>query len=279
MPPRIIAAAVSGRYPFSPKGVNILVNVIYKKYGLKINAIWFCEDISIYQCPSKASILFFHGANKPSSGYDISFVQNTLLSDLEEPAESILMRINSKVRNQIHKAFREDIGVEVFQGDDFIKDRAIITSFKKDYIEFTKIKKIKNTYNEAAVEQYIKNGNLLLTKAFHGGQVLAQHTFVVDGSTARGLYSVSKFRSAGVDPNVIGRANKYLHWRDIQYLQEQHYKTLDWGGIKSASEPTGVDEFKLRFGGTEHSYYNVLVGNTPIGKIALSLLKLSKRFG
>ena len=41
-----------------------MINIIYKKLGLKINAIWFCDDTSEVLYNNKSDIVFFHGIKK-----------------------------------------------------------------------------------------------------------------------------------------------------------------------------------------------------------------------
>lgn len=47
----------------------------------------------------------------------------------------------------------------------------------------------------------------------------------------------------------------------------------DWGGISSLTEPNGIDVFKMKFGGDLTTYYNVITGQTPLGKLAMLVLK------
>ena len=51
----------------------------------------------------------------------------------------------------------------------------------------------------------------------------------------------------------------------------------DWGGISDFDNPNGIDEFKLKFGGEKITYYNIFAGNTLLGKLAVTAMKLMKR--
>ena len=124
------------------------------------------------------------------------------------------------------------------------------------------------------MERYVENDHVVLTKAFQGDEDYAQHIYVCDEKNARLLYSVSNFRTEGLDRNLIGRANKYLHWNDIQYLRNLDYQILDWGGISSMTNPNGVDKFKKEFGGSEAQYSNTIIGKSFIGKLAVLARKI-----
>lgn len=254
-----------------------MISVLYKKYGLSINAIWFCRDFKKILNQNNADLIFLHGVRNNSFMNSIVRSQCTLITDLNVTSENIFQLISKKCRYEINRAKKENVQCVVFKADDLIKKTEILTVFKLEYDDFTKLKGIKNAYNECAMKQYIENGNLLLTKAFQNDENYAQHVYVCDGENARLLYSVSNFRTEGMDRNLIGRANKYLHWCDIQYLQNRKFQTLDWGGVSSIFDPNGVDKFKMEFGGYPDSYYNVIVGKSLIGRLVVLILQNKTR--
>jgi hypothetical protein len=70
-------------------------------------------------------------------------------------------------------------------------------------------------------------------------------------------------------------ANKYLHLRDMEYLQDLCVTVYDWGGISSSSEPNGIDKFKMSFGGHPVRYYNITWGHSVKQKL---FNKIENRF-
>jgi lipid II:glycine glycyltransferase (peptidoglycan interpeptide bridge formation enzyme) len=54
----------------------------------------------------------------------------------------------------------------------------------------------------------------------------------------------------------IGLANRYLHYKDIEYFKEKKYKIYDFGGIsKNKNEDElNIAKFKQGFGGRELFY-------------------------
>ena len=64
---------------------------------------------------------------------------------------------------------------------------------------------------------------------------------------------------------------------DMKYFKEKGLVRYDWGGISDFENPNGIDEFKLKFGGDKITYYNVFTGNSLLGKLAVTAMKLLKR--
>lgn len=253
-----------------------MINVTYKKYGLMINAIWFCGDVNEIEKQNKADFIFLHGIRNNVMANSFVSSQYTLITDLKESKENIFKRIDKNCRYEINRAEKEATECIVFKADDFKNDPAILDIFKGEYDNFTRLKGIQNTYNACAMEQYIENNNVILTKAFKNNVNYAQHIYLCDKENARLLHSVSNFRIKELDHNLVGRANKYLHWNDILYLQEHKFKTLDWGGVSSVISPNGVDKFKKEFKGHLDEYYNVIIGNSLLGRAAILIKKVKQ---
>lgn len=253
-----------------------MIKVVYKKKGLKINAVWFCNDIDKTVKTSEADLVFLHGVSVNNFKTAIISEQFSLITDLKAPSEHIFREFCESYRRQISKAQKEGVQCININSSELKNNMHLINLFKRQYNDFVKLKGIKNTYNEQSVEQYIKTGSIILTKAIKDDFICAQHIYVCDGKTARLLYSVSNFRTEGIDSNLVGRANKYLHWNDIQYLQNNKVQILDWGGISSIDNPNGIDFFKKGFGGIECSYYNVIIGKTIKGKLVVWLINLKR---
>lgn len=253
-----------------------MINVTYIKKGFKINSIWFGKDIDNAFTGSKADFIFIHGY--PRDNYKKALVdkQSSLITDLSMPLEEIFQKFNRTYKRQIKKAKNDQIEIRQYDSKE-LKDKSyLLDSFKKDYERFVKLKGIKNFYNEGAMTKYVEGDNITLTKAFKGEVIYAQHIFIHDHEITRLLYTVSNFRGDEIDKNRIGTFNKYLHWKDIEYFKDNNFKVLDWGGMNSKENTNGIDVFKRGFGGKEVDYYNVIIGKSLLGKLALLFLKLKR---
>ena len=252
-----------------------MINVTYVKRGLKINSIWFCKDIDEFVHRSKSDFIFFHGCMDGNYKKALVTKQSSLITDLTVPLVEIFQQCNKTYKRQINKAKKDQVEIKEYDSKELKDKPYLLDSFKRDYEKFIKLKGIKNFYNEGAVEKYVEGGNITLTKAFEGEVTYAQHVYVHDEKIARLLYTVSNFRGE-LDKNRVGSFNKYLHWKDIEYFKEKKFQTLDWGGLNRKENTNGIDIFKRGFGGKEVDYYNVILGKSLIGKVALLLLKMKR---
>jgi hypothetical protein len=250
-----------------------MIKIRYRKHGLKIDSVWFCDDARAVLEESGADIVFFQGIGDPALKNSLSVPQKTMLTDLTEPLDRLFGSFTSTCRNRIRKAEREGLRFRAFQADELKADPALLASFKEDYAEFVKLKGIPYAYNDSAMAEYLAGGSLLLTDASKDGVSYARHLMLSDGKRTRGLYSVARFRTGGLDARVAANVNRFLHWKDIEYLSRLGYETYDWGGIRDEKEPDGVDQFKLEFRGRVFEYVNVFAAGTVLGKAALLLLK------
>lgn len=253
-----------------------MIDVIYKKWGLKINSIWFSDDIDSIVKASKSDIIFIHGTSNHEYKNALITNQLSLYTDLTLSLDEIFKGFSKGYRNEINKSEKDDFQYAIYNSMDLKNNPYLLASFKKEYGNFTKLKGIKNTYNEAAMYKYIEEGKALITKVFKGEENLVQNIYVFDSEITRGLYTVSNFRLQNLDSHMVGRANRCINWWDIQYFKRQNLKLYDWGGINSKDKKNGVDLFKERFGGKEVSYYNVIIGKSFLGKLAVKLLKLKR---
>jgi hypothetical protein len=109
--------------------------------------------------------------------------------------------------------------------------------------------------------------HLAVTQMTNAAEVLVMHCYIMDKGIGRGTlwHSASQFRGAdGEDAqqrrNLIGRANRLLHFRDMTWLRDQGFKTYDFGGYAAnTTDPAlqHINEFKDSFGGelVEESNY------------------------
>jgi hypothetical protein len=116
---------------------------------------------------------------------------------------------------------------------------------------------------------------LTLSCASREGERLVWHAHVRAGITAHLMYSASCFRDKDNDyRSLVGRANRWLHWRDMLYFREAGVKSYDWGGMfadESAPERAGINHFKRTFGGLPVQSYECTVPVNARGRIWLAL--------
>lgn len=107
---------------------------------------------------------------------------------------------------------------------------------------------------------------------------LVFHVYFVDNNRASLMMSFSDFREKNEISKMIGKINRYLHWKDIIYFRRNGFICYDWGGINENDESfKNITSFKKGFGGSEIDVYEGFAASTIRGRIYLSLRKLLKK--
>lgn len=188
-----------------------------------------------------------------------SIKQESLFSDLYMSDSQLLSLMTKTIRNEINRAERENVEVEYYSNESDCFE--VLNAFSKMYREMYEQKGLKGI--ELPVKElsgYIKAKQLLISCAKIDGKPIVFHSYVYGDRNSRLLHSCSEFRTEdNATRNAIGRANKYLHWRDMLYLKNNAVMNYDWGGVSSLSNPNGIDQFKLSFGATPLVYFNFTI--------------------
>ena len=167
---------------------------------------------------------------------------NSCFTDLTKSMDEIMAGMKSNTRNEIRRAVKEGCNFEIVDGFD---------EFISLYNAFCKSKGLADFTSEARMRKF---GKILVTKAVHNGTTMAMHTNILDevGKVALLQFSCSPRLDENVDRKMIGWANRFLHYKDLEWLRENGYKTYDWSGVVvDPDDPRhSIGEFKLSFGGT-----------------------------
>lgn len=189
----------------------------------------------------------------------------TLHIDLTQNDDTIFSAFEKNTKYEINRAKNKD-GITV-------RDLVLPTekqSFYDYYAEFSKSKKLP-PLGEREIDLLIDSGMFRIRIASdENNETLVYHTYICTNGRVRLAHSVSMFR-ANADSarkNLIGRANRYLHWDDIELFKREGYHIYDFGGInpdKTNDETMAINRFKECFGGKPVSEYNSLVPCTLKG--------------
>lgn len=255
--------------------------ICYRKKMLRLAQIWFYDKIEEFpgkesgdaRDARRADIAFYHNIAEPQEGrFTICQTFHSQISDLTLPEEELFAKISKTERYQIRKNSREDVAVRIWNSEEILKDGQVIEDLAKMYEAMYASKGHPKTMNREQVRAYTQAGGLYITCVEKDGEPLVYHSYTVDRDNARLLHSVSDFRERE-DANLIAHSNKRLHWEDMKLFAGIGIKNYDWGGISSLTEPNGIDIFKMKFGGTLTTYYNVITGQTLLGRLAMLVLK------
>lgn len=201
----------------------------------------------------------------------------TLCIDLKKEEEQLKSELNKSTRYQINKAGRDGLAVRFIDNP----GREDIEAFKSFFNPYAKEKGIE-PFQDGRIEGMLARGMVAITYVYHkNGEMLAGHLYFADGDRARMFYSCSRrFMDNGIPKNEIGRANRYLHWRDILYFKKNNYKLYDFFGLSLDErniDQQNINQFKRSFGGEEVVEYRSFIPKSLKGNLLILLLKLKWR--
>jgi lipid II:glycine glycyltransferase (peptidoglycan interpeptide bridge formation enzyme) len=181
--------------------------------------------------------------------------------NLDVTSDELKQSFSKRVRAKINKATREGIEFNLYDLD---SEKNI-----KDYIEYCnehlRSKKLLYRLSEKYVTSFL--GNYVVTYASFNGEKMVMHGYFLDfeSKIVYAHESASQFRTLDetdnkINPNLISRANNFLHYQDMLYFQDLGMKIYDFGGYAINTEDASIlniNRFKDGFRGEqlEQSHY------------------------
>ncbi|MGH8539440.1 MAG: hypothetical protein ACRETW_02915, partial [Stenotrophobium sp.] len=217
----------------------------------------YCRDLFFYSDLPETSmgedVQFFIQASKCFPHAEPFF---TTVIDLQLDADVILKAIKKGFSYEIRRAADKDLISAGIIDKPTTQD---VEDFSSFYDLFAGSKGLAQA-NRPKLKELAKKAALVLSVASSGqdeGEWLSGHAYICDGQRARLLYSASNAALVTKgDRQLVGRANKYLHWHMILHFKRYSYLQYDFGGISKRAELRYIDEFKESFGGQELLEYN-----------------------
>jgi lipid II:glycine glycyltransferase (peptidoglycan interpeptide bridge formation enzyme) len=194
----------------------------------------------------------------------------SLLTDLSVREGAIMEQFGKDCRYKIRRAETKD-GLRM----EFLLDPAgKLDEFRTFFDAFAAQKSFYPADGQWLVAA-CKARQLALASASRDGEVLVWHAYLMSGKTAWLQYTSSRFRNRESDYRaLVGRANRWLHWKAMLRFKEMGMRHYDWGGLfedESAPERAGINNFKRDFGGQPSRSYECTVPVTLKGRIYLPL--------
>lgn len=234
--------------------------------GAVYGEVWYDEDPPR---DSGVDIVLYRQRDAPIAGTRYTpFL--SLVSDLSGGEGAITEKFGKDCRYEIRRAEAKD-GLRM----DFIPDpESSLDEFRALYDAFARQKSL-GPSDPKWLLAACKARQLALTLASRNGEPLVWHAYVMCGKAARLQYSGSCFRNRQSDYRaLVGRANRWLHWRDMLRFKELGLQRYDWGGLfedESLPERAGINKFKKAFGGRQERTYDCTAPVTIRGRICLPL--------
>lgn len=202
---------------------------------------------------------------------------HTLLVDLTRPQDALLAAIHKDSRYEIRRAGKSD---EVM-AEHSHQPAELLEAFQAFYNAFARQKSLPRL-DPASLERSCRAGHLVLSRIVREGEPILWHAYYCALGRARLLYSASLFRDLDSGQrNLIGRANRYLHWRDMLDFKAAGFHTYDLGGWSPPesgdAEKLRINQFKEEFGGQLAVEFNCVYPASLKGRIAYTAKRLLGR--
>lgn len=226
-----------------------------RKHGIDFYNIWYAKEFY-----KGRGIITYHEYMGDAPVKATEF--QTLVTDLTETEEDIRRKFSKTCKNLINRSVREPISYEIVQNEEVTDE--IIKGFCDFFVMFWESKD-RNYDDKEKLQKELKlyrdNNALVIGWAVINEEKAVYHTYVKDTEAVRLRHSASLYRlkseEDGVNTkNLIGIANRGLHFEEMKYFKKQGKKIYDWGGAGNEEAVAQITAFKETFGGTPVSYYN-----------------------
>ena len=169
-------------------------------------------------------------------------IKHTIELDLGQSLEIITANFSKQIRQQARIAETEGTTCS------FSNDTDRFVEFFNDFAK----KKDTNLTSRRRVEE-LGNG-FRISFALNNGELLAAHSYLLDtdAGIVRHYHAATRRLDDQIDRNLIGRANKYLTVKNIEFFKDEGFKIFDFGGYAKDTEDEslkGINNYKLLFGG------------------------------
>ena len=258
-----------------------MVEIVSKGRILTLAEVYFAEtpDINV---KSKCDVVLYHNRNILKNKSNEHSIGYTLITDLSAPEETLWNNIRKNARYDINRSERDGITFEIFESRDILS-----TSFDDKMDVFEKChdgmyvsKGLSFKFNRNEIIKFAEKNSAVITTANYQGEPIVWHFYIKDDTHVKFTISCSLFRDSASKNfvDIIGRAHKALHWHDLKHFKSAGVVSYDWGGCDWHLENvSGIDNFKLSFGGDKVTYYTEQILVSPKAKIYTKVMSLCKK--
>jgi len=248
--------------------------IVYRSKGLRIAELWFDEpdrDIA-------ADVIRYRQAlTAPTGAAWTPFF--TLVLDLTKSDEDLFAGMTKETQYKIRRASQKDL---VGCGSSDLPDARLLARFRAIYDPFAREHDLP-LLDWDHVQRLAAARQLEISLAsVEGVGDLVFHSYVKVRNRVRLLHSVSLSNGRNDESgyrNLRGRANRLLHWYDIQRFKARALETYDLGGWYEGSvdsKKLQINTFKEAFGGHLEKDYNgerLVTARARFASVAARLLR------
>lgn len=226
-----------------------------KKHGINFYTVWFAKEP--FRKPGIVAYYEYMG-DKPKVAYT-NF--ETLITDLTESEDEIKQHFSKSCKYKVNRAAREDVICQILDSEQITDEEvAEFCDFFETFWESKGSSLSDKEKLKQELKQYREQKALAIGYALVNGEKAIYHTYIGDDEAMRLLHSASLYRlqkdEEGNTKNLIGMANRLLHFEEMKHFKESGKKRYDWGGAGHTEDVLAITEFKESFGGTPAEYCN-----------------------
>jgi hypothetical protein len=201
---------------------------------------------------------------------------HTLVIDLADDEERILEQMSKDTRSKLRRAEQKDALTLAAATTPTGQD---VDAFSDFYDRFAAAQSVAGVFRPR-LHALADKGNLVITTVSgEDGTALVRHAYVAARGRGFMLYSGSGLAQAEDSGlrNLIGRANRHLHWHDIRHFKERGFSLYDFGGLdvsERSPKTAGIARFKRGFGGEVRPVYSITRPRSLLGSAVQRVLGL-----
>lgn len=251
---------------------------VYEWKGLNVLEVHYVTDIHYYLESKNLKNIDVIKLYQVGKNYNNKLIEFTTLHiDLQMSEEEIFKSFHSNTRNEIRKNLKSD---EIIYDVNDSPSENDIKVFFNDLNIFMQQKnhKIDNTFLLQQTEDF--KSSIVITNVRKDGALLASHLYLVDESRARYKSGISYRLAEDIDPKIVGRSNRGLHWYDMQFFKNKGINIYDLGGITvntTDQAKINITKFKERFSKNHVIEFEGNIGVSLKGKLALGINNIKKK--
>jgi hypothetical protein len=251
--------------------------VEFRRWGLTISEAYFDPAPAEAQSAGRVDLVRIVGALTPPEGPPPR-KRHTLLIDLAGEEDHLLGQMTKDTRSKIRRAADRD-PLEVTGISE--PSAADVAEFADFYDRFAAAQSVAPTFRPR-LHALAERDSLVLTRVADGeGEVLVRHAYIAVSGRGFMLYSGSVLAESDDSGarNLIGRANRYLHWHDIRLFKARGFDLYDFGGLdveERTPKTSGIARFKRGFGGEVRPVYSVTEARSLRGAAVRRILAMRR---
>ncbi len=244
--------------------------ITYRNHGLRITDVWFPDNSWKFIRPDIHRIHSIEDATGISK--ECMSLQHALVTYLRQREEELRNGITSKnFKYKIRRSEKDGVEARYYTRTDLKSEDALLIEFKQCYDMMLGDKGKKATLNLNALCRYILADAMTMSVGYYNNQPIVFHSYVQSADSVRFFHSCSTFREEKDLAQLIGRANKELHWEDWLHFKDVEIRFYNWVGVFPLDSEDGIDKFMRTFGWKPTDNFNVDMPISAFSELAKKL--------